>query len=121
MASVKDTVTHEVAHFLALFAHHGREFRDTLFALGGRDLTDDPGYMKYGLYVPWKRVAKFGVEPRFAYTKEIFVEKDIPGYSLDSSCDTDSLNPLAMISSVIRETFLFPRSKSDTYVRRRPK
>src|SRR5215831_14026541 len=36
---------------------------------------------------------------------------------LRSSCETDRPKPLAMISRVTNETFLFPRSRSEMYVR----
>jgi hypothetical protein len=49
-------------------------------------------------------------------TEEQFLEQ-----ILRSSCETDNPKPRAMISSVSSETFLLPRSKSETYVRRRPK
>jgi hypothetical protein len=72
MAAVKDTVLHELAHFLVPLSGHDRQFRDMLFLLGARDLNDDAYHpMGYDLHIPWTQARKLRVMPRRAYTKAI--------------------------------------------------
>jgi hypothetical protein len=48
------------------------------------------------------------------------LKKEIPGYNLDSNCDTDTRRPFAISSRLRIEIFLLPRSTSARKLRSMP-
>lgn len=75
MASVKDTILHELAHLLCPFLRHDLDWREIAFELGIRDVADSDGHpMGYGLDVCWRKAKRLGVKPRPAYRYEVWIE-----------------------------------------------